>query len=111
MATIIKSNKELTKRESYKLTLDPAIKKMKDFIGVQIEVAAYCLYKDVNKDGKEVEVLSIMDKDGGVCATNSDTFKRDFMNIVDLMDGDDYAIEIISGQSKAGREFITCTLV
>ena len=34
MATIIKSNKELTKRESYKLTLDPAIKKMKDFIGV-----------------------------------------------------------------------------
>lgn len=111
MATIIKSNKELTKRESYKLTLDPAIKKMKDFIGVQIDVAAYCLYKDVNKDGKEVEVLSIMDKDGGVCATNSETFKRDFMNIANLMDGDDYAIEIISGQSKAGREFITCTLV
>ena len=111
MATIITSNKELTKRESYKLTLDPAIKKMKDFIGVQINVAAYCLYKDVNKDGKEVEVLSIMDKDGGVCATNSDTFKRDFMNIAKLMDGDDYTIEIISGQSKAGREFITCTLV
>ena len=111
MATIIKSNKELNKRESYKLTLDPAIKKMKDFIGVQIDVAAYCLYKDVNKDGKEVEVLSIMDKDGGVCATNSDTFKRDFMNIANLMDGEDYAIEIISGQSKAVREFITCTLV
>ena len=111
MATIIKSNKELTKRESYKLTLDPAIKKMRDFIGVQIEVAAYCLYQDVNKDGKEVEVLSIMDKDGGVCATNSETFKRDFMDIADLMDGEDYAIEIISGQSKAGRMFITCTLV
>ena len=56
-------------------------------------------------------MLSIMDKDGGVCATNSDTFKRDFMNIANLMDGDDYTIEIISGQSKAGREFITCTLV
>ena len=111
MATIIKSNKELTKRESYKLTLDPAIKKMKDFIGVQIEVAAYCIYKDVNKDGKEVEVLSIMDKDGGVCATNSETFKRDFMNIEELMDGEEYTIEIISGQSKSGREFITCTLV
>ena len=111
MATIIKSNKELTKRESYKMTLDPSIKKMKNFIGVQIEVAAYCLYKDVNKDGKEVEVLSIMDKDGGVCATNSNTFKRDFMNIADLMDGEDYTIEIISGQSNAGREFITCTLV
>lgn len=109
---IIKTSKELTKRESYKLTMDPAIKKMKDFIGVQIDVAAYCLYKDMNdKDGKEVEVLSIMDKDGGVCATNSDTFKRDFQNIADLMDGEDYTIEIISGQSKAGREFITCTLV
>ena len=76
MATIIKSNKELTKRESYKLTLDPAIKKMKDYIGVQI-----------------------------------DTFKRDFMNIAELMDGEEYTIEVISGQSKAGREFITCTLV
>ena len=111
MATIIKSNKELTKRESYKLNLDPSIKKMKDFIGVQIEASDYCFYKDVNKDGKEVEVLSIMDKDGGVCATNSETFKRDFMNIAELMDGEEYTIEIISGQSKAGREFITCTLV
>lgn len=111
MTTIIKSNKELTKRESYKLTLDPSIKKMKDFIGVQIEVSAYCFYKDVNKDGNEVEVLSIMDKDGGVCATNSDTFKRDFMKIAELMDGEEYTIEVISGQSKAGREFITCTLV
>lgn len=111
MATIIKSSKELNKRESYKMTLAPDIKKMKDFIGVQIEVEAYCLYTDINKDGKEVEVLSIMDNDGGVCATNSDTFKRDFMNIADLMDGEDYVIEVISGMSKAGREFITCTLV
>lgn len=111
MTTIIMSNKELTKRESYKLTLDPAIKKMKDFIGLQIDVSAYCFYKDVNKDGKEVEVLSIMDKDGCVCATNSDTFKRDFMKIAELMDGEEYTIEVIRGQSKAGREFITCTLV
>ena len=65
--------------------------------------SAYCFYKDVNKDGKEVEVLSIMDKDGGVCATNSDTFKRDFMKIAELMDGEEYTIEVISGQSKAGR--------
>lgn len=111
MATIIKSNKDLNKREIYKMTMDPAIKKMKDFIGAQIDVAAYCLYKDMNKDGKEVEVLSVMDKDGGVCATNSDTFKRDFLNLAALMDDDDYTIEVISGQSKAGREFITCTLV
>lgn len=109
--TIIKTSKELTKRESYKMTLDPAIKKMKDFIGVQFEVSAYCIYSDVNKDDDEVEVLSIMAKDGDVYATNSPTFKKDFMNIVDLMDGEDYTIEVISGQSKAGREFITCTLV
>ena len=107
MPTIINSNKELTKRESYKMTLDPSIKKMRDFIGVQIEVSASCLYKDVNKDGQEIEVLSIMDSDGCVYATNSETFKRDFMNIADLMGGEVYAIEIISGKSKAGREFIT----
>lgn len=111
MATIIRSNKELTKRESYKLTIDPAIKRMKDCVGVQIDVSAYCLYTDTNKDGEEVELLSIMDKDGCVYATNSDTFKRDFRDIDDLMDEEKYTIEVISGQSKAGREFITCTLV
>lgn len=106
------NKKELTKKEIYKLTRDPAMKKMKDFIGSSIDVYAFCLYTDFNsKDEKEVEVLSVMDKDGTVFATNSPTFKKDFMYIAEMMEDDEYSIGIISGTSKAEREFITCTLL
>ena len=94
------------------MTMDAGIKKMKDFVGASIDVYAYCIYTDFNsKDEKEVEVLSVMDEDGNVYATNSPTFKKDFMNIATLMDGEDFSVGITSGTSKAGREFITCTLL
>ena len=110
--TITKISKELNKKELYKMTMDAGIKKMKDFVGVSIDVYAYCVYTDFNsKDNKEVEVLSVMDTDGVVYATNSVTFKKDFMNIATLMEGEDFSVGVASGTSKAGREFITCTLL
>lgn len=109
--TIIEKSRELSKKDFYMMTLSPAIKKMKDSVGTVLDVDATVLYSDVNSDGKEVEVLSIMTKDGDVYATNSPTFKRDFQQIAELMAGEDYSIEVISGTSKADREFITCTLV
>lgn len=109
--TITKTSRELTKKESYKMTLDPTIKKMRDIVGAQIAVSAFVLYTDVNFDGKENEILSVMDDDGVVYATNSPTFKKDFAKIYEIMDGEDFSIEVISGTSKAGREFITCTLM
>lgn len=110
--TITKISKELNKKELYKMTMDAGIKKMKDFVGASIEVYAYCVYTDFNsKDNKEVEVLSVMDTDGAVYATNSATFKKDFMNIATLMEGEDFSVGVTSGISKAGREFIACTLL
>lgn len=109
--TITMTSRELTKKESYKMTLAPTIKKMRDIVGAQIDVSAFILYEDVNSDGKEQEILSVMDADGTVYATNSPTFKKDFAKIYEIMDGEDFSIEVISGTSKAGREFITCTLM
>ena len=110
--TITKISKELNKKELYKMTMDAGIKKMKDYVGSSIDVYAYCIYTDFNsKDNKEVEVLSVMDTDGSVFATNSATFKKDFLNIATLMDGEDFSVGVISGTSKAGREFITCILL
>ena len=110
--TITKTSKELNKKELYKMTMDAGIMKMKDYVGSSIDVYAYCIYTDFNsKDKKEVEVLSVMDTDGSVYATNSATFKKDFLNIVTLMDGEDFSVGISSGTSKAGREFITCILL
>ena len=110
--TITKISKELSKKELYKMTMDAGIKKMKDFVGASIDVYAYCVYTDFNsKDNKEVEILSVMDTDGAVYATNSPTFKNDFMNIVALMEGENFSVGVTSGTSKAGREFITCSLL
>ena len=110
--TITKISKELNKKELYKMTMDAGIKKMKDFVGASIDVYAYCIYTDFNsKDNKEVEVLSVMDEDGTVYATNSATFKKDFLNIATLMEGEDFSVDVTSGTSKAGRDFITCTLL
>lgn len=110
--TITKISKELNKKELYKMTMDAGIKKMKDYVGSIIDVYAYCIYTDFNsKDNKEVEVLSVMDTDGSVFATNSATFKKDFLNIATLMEGEEFSVGVTSGTSKAGREFITCTLL
>lgn len=110
--TITKISKELNKKELYKMTMDAGIKKMKDFVGSSIDVYAYCIFTDFNsKDEKEVEVLSVMDTDGSVYATNSATFKKDFLDIAALMEGEDFSVGVTSGTSNAGREFITCTLL
>ena len=116
MITINNTSRELTKKETYKMTLAPAIQKLSLAKGSIIAVDAYCSYSDEKIDTKTgelvtVNILSIMDKDGTVYATNSASFQKDFRNICDIMDGDEFEIEVISGISKNGREYITCTLV
>ena len=57
------------------------------------------------------EVLAIMTPDGEIFATNSPTFKEDFFQMQELfqdMGETVHAISVISGISKAGREFISC---
>ena len=111
MTTITKTSKELTKKEVYQMTMSPKIQKISDNKGVVIDVAAYCFYSDEKDDGKTVDILSVMDADGSIYATNSPTFRDDFERICEIMDGEDFSIEVISGTSKAGREFVTCALV
>ena len=83
---IVKTNKELDKKDIYKMTLSPAIKRMRDCVGSVIPVINYCIYTDKKSDGDE-------------------------MTIVDIMGDESFDIEVISGTSKNGREFITCALV
>lgn len=111
MTTINRTSKELTKKEVYQMTMSPKIQKISDNKGVVIDVAVYCFYSDEKADGKRVDILSVMDADGSIYATNSPTFRDDFERICEIMDGEDFSIEVISGTSKAGREFVTCALV
>lgn len=101
---------ELSNRQLYDLTMSPKIQKMREQRGSVIQIAAACIYEDADKKTGELhDVLSIATPDGEIFATNSPTFMDDFQAMCDMFgDTGVTAIEVISGTSKAGREFITC---
>jgi radical SAM superfamily enzyme with C-terminal helix-hairpin-helix motif len=108
---IIKTSKELSAQERYFLTMAPTVQKMKDAVSQRIEVASWCLYKDTNSKGEEQTILSIGTPEGDVFATNSPTFKEDFIKMQNLFaDAGEAvkAIKVVNGTSKNNREFITC---
>lgn len=111
---IVNASGELTMREKYDLTMSPKIQRIKDCEGQTIEVAKWCEYADIDKkSGEEKHILSMMSPDGEVFATNSATFKEDFFAINDMlsdsgMTGTVFSLEVITGTSKAGRQFFTC---
>lgn len=82
------------------------IKDLED--GTEITPDYYANYNDSDKD---VEVLSIVDKEGIVYSTVSETFKRNFWDIVDIFGDEDFTIKKISGTTKSGRQFVNCDLV
>lgn len=107
---ILKMSRELSAAEVYKLTMSPEIKRMSDNVGAEIDVQSYCLYEDGVEDDVKT-ILSIMDADGKVFATNSSTFQREFLRMEDLfnqMGCDLPVIKVCNGISKSGRDFITC---
>ena len=109
--TIVRSYpEELSKKQSYDLTMNPKTQKMLDAVGTVLDIAAWCHYKDNNgKDGAEQDIMSILTPEGEIYATNSETFRKDFFRMVDLFgpDGVD-CVEVITGTSKAGRPFVDC---
>lgn len=108
---ITKTSKELSPQEKYFLTMSPSVQKMKDVIGQEIEVVAFCIYEDTNSKGEEQEILSIVTPENEVFATNSPTFISDFTKMWELFSADGVTVNVIkvmSGKSKSDREFITC---
>lgn len=100
---------EISNKQLYNLTMSPKTQKMKDAKGTTLEVSAYCVYEDVDKNGEVRTVLAILTPEGETFATNSATFQADFDRMIDMFGPAGItAIEVISGHSKAGREFITC---
>lgn len=114
---ITKKSGELTIMEQYQLTKPPKIQRIKDCAGQRFEVAKWCFYEDIDKkSGDTKEILSMMTPEGEVFATNSNTFKNDFNDILSLLEsagmgGTVFSLEVITGTSKAGREFFTCAFV
>ena len=107
---IIEKSCEMKKSEIFRMTKDASIKKVSENIGLNVEVDKWLVYSENNSKGEEVTVLSIMGKDGEVYATNSPTFRNQFYDIVEML-GEEMIdrIEIVSGTSKNGRDFVTCS--
>lgn len=111
MKIIKKYPENLNTADMYRMTMSPAVKKMKDFVGEVVTIRAWVMYEDVTRDGKTNVVLAILDNEDICRATNSATFINDFDKMWELFDSVGEAVSaitVMSGTSKSNREFITC---
>lgn len=114
--TIINSNKELNDYEKYELISSPSISALKTLGNREIVgVGNWCIYSTTDKNGQKMKILSIQDTfTGMVYAGQSETFRNEFENIIDMvadMGETDFYIEALTRKSKAGRDYMLCALV
>ena len=110
MKNIINKSRELTNQEIYFLTMSPKADSVKNHIGERIDVSAWAVFEDTDKKTGEVHnVLSVLTPDNEIFCSVSPTFQSDFFDMAELFQND-FAFEIVSGKSNAGREFVTCAL-
>lgn len=113
MVEIIEQSREFNKVEKYLMTSAPGIEVLKNVPdGTSIPVDGYLIFIDHDKkeDDKEVEILSIITPENKVYSCQSGTFKKSLLDIAHLMDGEPFNIIKLSGNTKAGRPYINCTL-
>ena len=109
MAEIIKSSKELTKEQIYFLTKSKTAVKMAECDGQVVDMEAWALYSDADyKTGEMKEILAILTTEGETLVTVSDTFKRDFLDIVDIFGDEFRRVKVVTGKSNNNRTFVTC---
>lgn len=104
-------DEEVDKRTVYRLTKSPDMTSIKDVEdGTILTLTHVCYFTDTNKDGEISDIMSMMDEDGTVYATQSETFKDYLDDIINIFEGEDVSIIKKSGKTKAGRDFVYCTL-
>lgn len=116
--TFIKTNiDETNKKQVYRMTKGDSSKIEGIEKGVSLPVELYALYDEEKvrnkQDGTEEEytqrVLTFT-SGGHKFGSISSTFIRSFMEIVEIMDGEPFAIIITGGESKKGRQYVNCEL-
>lgn len=111
MKIIRTKNENISVKEKYLMSMNPEIQRMRDMEGRVVPVINWMVYSDTDKEGNEQTLLSILSKENVAYATNSRTFIESFATLCDMFteSGEEItAIKVIGGQSKAGRNFITC---
>ena len=113
MVKITNKSQEFSNLEVYNMTKSHKLNTLKNLEnGAKIEVAGFMEWEDTNEETGEVtELMSLLTTDGAAYVTQSDTFKRDFFDIVEIFDYNfPITIEHGVGKSKAGREYHYCAV-
>lgn len=106
---LLKTNKELSKKEIYFLTKAQDTQKMTEAADQTLELSAWAIYKDHNADGEEVELFAMRTVEGETFATNSQTFINAFRDILEVFDAEEVTkLKVMTGLSKNNRTYITC---
>ena len=109
--TINTQSRDFTEVEQYLMTLDRNIQSLKDVEdNTSITVAGYLTFTDEKDNGESVDILSIITPDNEVFSCQSETFKRSFGNITNIMHDKSFSIIKLSGTTKNGRPYINCSL-
>lgn len=115
---IIKKSGEINEYDEYDLLESPAIVSLKNITHKSIIcVGLWVEYLTKDKDGYEIECISIQDANTGESYSGqSKTFRDSFSDIVDRVKRmnpvpENFFIEVLHNTSKSGREFINCALV
>ena len=68
------------------------------------------MLSNIKDNGDVQSIVSIITPDKKVYSGQSATFRQSLKDIEDVMDGEKFSIIKISGKTKAGRDYINCTL-
>lgn len=101
---------ELSKRDAYRLTKAQSVKKMSEAAGSVLDPTAWVLYEDIDNKSGELKTVLVIEDNGEMFGTVSPTFIREFCDAAETFENEVGPIKVISGTTKAGREFITCEL-
>lgn len=111
MVEVKEMSREFTKVERYLMTTAPDIEPLKNIPdGASIQIDGYLIFDDVKDDGEVQEIVSIITPDKKVYSGQSATFRKSLKDIDNVMEGEKFSIIKISGKTKAGRDYINCTL-
>lgn len=80
--------------------------------GLQVDVVNVGTYSDTDKDGNQVEVSVLVDKDGSVFTSISKTVNEALDMLEDIISDDGHAVvEVCENTSNSGRKFYQLMLV
>lgn len=78
--------------------------------GLILDIDKVCVIRDTKEDGKAVDIMHILTKEGTLYSTSSPTLQKTVLNAVDFMETHNLRFVLFRSMSKAGRTFINVRL-